>query len=51
MIIEDLQDIIDKENYDSQIIAMTIVVKDSNSQELTVYNLDKYGIDSFKVEE
>lgn len=43
--------IIERENNDSEIIAMSIVVKDSNSGELTAYIVDNYGgLDSYKIE-
>lgn len=51
MVINDLYRIIDLENADSEIIAMSMVVKDSNSGELTAYIVDGYGgLDSYKIE-
>lgn len=43
MTVNDLYKIIEKENYDSEIIALTVVVRDSLSNELTVYSLEGYG--------
>lgn len=51
MEINDLFAIIDLENNNSEIIAMSMVVKDSNSGELTAYIVDNYGgLDSYKIE-
>lgn len=51
MVINDLYRIIKLENDDSEIIAMSMVVKDSNSGELTAYIADSYGgLDSYKIE-
>ena len=47
----DLFDIISRENNDSEIIAMSMVVKDSKSGELTTYTVNNYGgFDSYKIE-
>ena len=43
MKIDELYKIIDLENNDSEIIAMSMVVKDSNSGELTSYSVNVYG--------
>lgn len=52
MEIDDLYKIIDLENQDSEIIAMCMVVKDSNSGELTSYSVNEYGgIDSYEIAE
>lgn len=48
MEINDLYKIIEYENYDSEIIALSIVVRDSNSGELTSYFVDEYGLGSKK---
>ena len=51
MEINDLFDIINLENNDSEIIAMSMVVKDSNSGELTAYTVNCYGgLDSYNIE-
>lgn len=51
MEINDLYDIINLENNDSEIIAMSMVVKDSNSGELTTYIVNCYGgLDSYNIE-
>lgn len=51
MIVDDLYNITEKENGDSEIVAMTIVVKDSMSHELTCYSLnDCQGMDVFNIE-
>ena len=51
MEINGLYRIIKNENDDSEIIAMSMVVKDSNSGELTAYIVDAYGgLDSYKIE-
>ena len=51
MEINDLFDIIERENNDSEIITMSMVVKDSNSGELTAYIVNNYGgLDSYKIE-
>ena len=51
MEINDLFDIINLENNDSEIIAMSMVVKDSNSGELTTYIVNCYGgLDSYNIE-
>lgn len=50
MDIQELYDIIYNENDDSQIVAMSIVVKDSNSGELTVYSLGEYGVEKHKID-
>ena len=50
MKIDELYTILAKENTDSEIVAMSIVVKDSNSGELTNYFVDSYdGLDSKKL--
>jgi hypothetical protein len=52
MDISDLYDIINKENDDSEIIAMSIVVKDSNTGELTNYFVNQYGgLDCYNIEQ
>lgn len=43
MTVEDLYEIIYKENDDSEIIALSVVVRDSNSNELKIYHLDSCG--------
>ena len=43
MQINNLYEINEYENPDSEIIAMTMVVKDSLSGELQIYNVDEYG--------
>lgn len=43
MVINDLYKIIEYENDDSEIIAMSMVVKDSNSGELTTHTVNSYG--------
>lgn len=51
MEINDLYRIIDLENGDNEIIAMSMVVKDINSGELTAYFVNCYGfLDSYKIE-
>lgn len=51
MVINDLYRIINDESDDSEIIAMSMVVKDSNSGELRTYIADSYGgLDSYKIE-
>lgn len=51
MDIQELYNIINNENDDSEIVAMSIVVKDSNSGELTVYLLGQYdGIEKYKID-
>lgn len=51
MEINGLYRIINLENDDSEIIAMSMVVKDSNSGELTAYIVDTYGgLDSYTIE-
>ena len=51
MEIQDLYDIINKENNDSEIVAMSLVVKDSLSEELTAYTTNEYGgFDSYRIE-
>lgn len=48
---DDLYKIINWENNDSEIIAMSMVVKDSNSGELTTYFVNCYGgLDSYHIE-
>lgn len=50
MEIDDLYTIIDLENNDSEIIAMSMVVRDSNSGELTAYTVNHYGgLDSYEI--
>lgn len=50
MEIDDLYTIIDLENHDSEIIAMSMVVKDSNSGQLTAYTVNSYGgLDSYSI--
>lgn len=44
MKIDELYKIIDLENNDSEIIAMSMVVKDSNSGELTSYFVNEHGV-------
>ncbi|MCR5036097.1 MAG: hypothetical protein K6A73_02100, partial [Bacteroidales bacterium] len=52
MDINDLFNIINLENNDSEIIAMSMVVKDSNSGELTTYFVNCYGgLDSYNIGE
>ena len=46
----DLYGIIYKENDDSEIVVMNIVVRDSNSGDLSVYSLGKYGLENYKIE-
>ena len=43
MKVQDLYKIINFENDNSEIIAMNIVVKDNNSNQLIVYHTDEYG--------
>lgn len=43
MEVQDLYKIIEFENNDSEIVAMNIVVKDNNSNQLTVYYTNEYG--------
>lgn len=43
MTVEDLYKIIYKENDDSEIIALSVVVRDSLSNELNIYHLDGCG--------
>lgn len=43
MKVQDLYKIINFENDNSEIIAMNIVVKDNNTNHLTVYHTDEYG--------
>ena len=51
MEVNDLFDIISRENHDSEIVAMSLVVKDSNSRELTAYTVNGYGgLDSHHIE-
>jgi len=51
MEINDLFNIINLENNDSEIVAMSMVVKDSNSGELTTYFVNSYGgLDSYNIE-
>lgn len=50
MDIQELYNIIYNENDDSEIVAMSIVVKDSNSGELTVYSLGQYGMEKTKID-
>ena len=51
MVINDLYKIIELENNDSEIIAMSMVVRDSNSGELTAYTVNHYGgLESYKIE-
>lgn len=51
MEVSDLFDIINLENNDSEIIALSMVVKDSNSGELTAYIVNCYGgLDSYNIE-
>ena len=50
MEIDDLYKIIDLENHDSDIVAMSMVVKDSNSGQLTAYIVNSYGgLDSYNI--
>lgn len=50
MEINDLFDIINRENNDSEIIAMSMVIKDSNSGELTTYIVNcNGGLDSYDI--
>lgn len=44
MTVEDLYKIIYKENDDSEIIALSVVVRDSLSNELNIYHLDNGGL-------
>lgn len=51
MVINDLYRIINDENDDSEILAMSMVVKDSNSGELRSYIVDSYGsLDSYTID-
>ena len=51
MVVNDLYRIINNENDDSEILAMSMVVKDSNSGELRTYTVDSYGgLDSYTIE-
>ena len=51
MVINDLYKIIELENDDSEIIAMSMVVKDSNSGELTAHIVNDYGsLGSYHIE-
>ena len=51
MVINDLYKIIEYENDDSEIIAMSMIVRDSNSGELTAHTLNNYGgLESYKIE-
>lgn len=51
MVINDLYKIIERENDDSEIIAMSMVVRDSNSGELTAHTVSNYGsLESYNVE-
>ena len=43
MEVQDLYKIIEFENNNSEIVAMNIVVKDNNSNQLTVYHTNEYG--------
>jgi len=43
MKVQDLYKIINFENDNSEIIAMNIVVKDNNTNNLTVYHTDEFG--------
>ena len=43
MTVENLYEIINRENDDSEIIALAIVVRDSLSKELTTYHLNDSG--------
>lgn len=43
MEIDDLYKIINLENHDSEIVAMSMVVKDSNSGQLTAYIVNSSG--------
>lgn len=49
MEIDDLYKIIDLENHDSEIVAMNMVVKDSNSGQLTVYTVRYGGLESYNI--
>ena len=44
MTVNDLYRIIEKENDDSEIIALSVVVRDSLSNELIIYNIDNGGL-------
>ena len=51
MVINDLFKIIELENDDSEIIAMSMVVRDSNSGELAAHTVNNYGrLESYKIE-
>ena len=51
MKIEDLYTITDLENSDSEIVAMSMTVKDSNSGNLTTYFVNANGdLDSYNIE-
>lgn len=51
MNIDELYNIIELENRDSEIVAMSMVVKDSNSGKLTTYCVNNYGgLDSYNIE-
>lgn len=51
MVINDLYKIIELENDDSEIIAMSMVVKDNNSGELTTHIVNSCGgLDRYHVE-
>ena len=43
MTVNDLYRIINKENDDSEIIALSVVVRDSLSNELNIYHIDECG--------
>ena len=52
MEIDELYKIIELENHDSEIVAMSMVVRDSNSGELTAYTVNSYrALDCYKIEE
>lgn len=44
MTVNDLYEIIEKENDDSEIIALSVVVRDSLSNELAIYHIDNGGL-------
>ena len=49
MEIDDLYKIINLENHDSEIVAMSMVVKDSNSGQLTAYTVSYGGLESYNI--
>jgi len=51
MEVEGLYKILELENRDSEIVAMSITVKDSNSGNLTTYYVNNFGgLDSYNIE-